>query len=107
MESKIQQKKTFKYRLLAEGAVIGLITGALISLFRLMLTAADRLRDMLVAYAGGGAGHAAICALILIAAAAAVTVLLVREPDIAGSGLPRGEAEVRGEQGGDGRPGSG
>ena len=54
----VGRAKGFRYKLIAEGAVIGLITGALISLFRLMLTCADRLRDRLVEYAAGGAGPA-------------------------------------------------
>ena len=49
------RNKGFRYRLIAEGAVIGVVTGALISMFRLMLTGADKLRDIMVIYAGGGA----------------------------------------------------
>ena len=90
--------KGFRYKLIAEGAVIGLITGALISLFRLMLTLADQLRDRLAAYAAGGIGPALVLALILIAAAAVITALLVAEPDIAGSGIPQVEAELRGRK---------
>ena len=92
----MQKKKNFRYKLIAEGAVIGLITGALISLFRLMLTGADRLRGILVTYAQGGAVPALVCALILVAAAVIITVLLTAEPDIAGSGIPQVEAELRG-----------
>ncbi len=94
----IRRKKKFKYTLIIEGVVIGLITGALISLFRLMLTFADRLRDVMVGYAHGGAGHAVIAAIILTVIAALVTVLLVVEPDIAGSGIPQVEAELRGRK---------
>ena len=92
----VGRTKGFRYKLIAEGAVIGLITGALISLFRLMLTCADRLRDRLVEYAAGGAGPALVMALVMIAAAALITVLLIAEPDIAGSGIPQVEAELRG-----------
>lgn len=94
----VLRNKGFKYKLIAEGAVIGLITGALISLFRSMLTGAERLRGVMVAYAHGGAGHAAIVALILIAVAAVITVLLIAEPDIAGSGIPQVESELRGQK---------
>ena len=92
------RKKGFRYRLIAEGAVIGAVTGALISLFRLMLTGADRLRDVMVSFAGTGAGPAAACALMMIAVAALVTLLLIAEPDIAGSGIPQVEAELRGQK---------
>ena len=43
----MDRKKRFKYVLIAEGALIGLITGALVSVFRLMLSGADVLRDRL------------------------------------------------------------
>jgi len=93
-----RRQKTYKYRLILEGALIGLITGALISVFRLMLTGADTIRDRMVEFAGSGAGPALIIALILIAVAAVITVLLVVEPDIAGSGIPQVEGELRGQK---------
>ena len=43
-----RRQKSFKYRLIIEGALIGLITGALISVFRLMLAGADTIRDRMV-----------------------------------------------------------
>ena len=93
-----RHQKSYKYKMILKGALIGLITGALISVFRLMLTGADSLRGRLVAYANSGAGPAVIAALILIAIAAVVTVLLVIEPDIAGSGIPQVEGELRGQK---------
>lgn len=93
-----RHQKSYKYRLILKGTLIGFITGVLISVFRLMLTGADALRDRMVEYAGSGAGHAAVIALILIAAAAVITVLLVIEPDIAGSGIPQVEGELRGQK---------
>ena len=92
----IRRKKRFKYILITEGIAIGLITGALISVFRLMLTGADTLRSRLADYAHSGAGAALVCALVLLAAAATVALLLGFEPDIAGSGIPQVEAELRG-----------
>ena len=93
-----RHQKSYKYKMILKGALIGLITGALISVFRLMLMGADSLRGRLVAYANSGAGPAVIAALILIAIAAVVTVLLVIEPDIAGSGIPQVEGELRGQK---------
>ena len=93
-----RRQKTYKYRLILEGALIGLITGALISVFRLMLTGADALRDRMVEFAGSGLGPALIIALILIVVTAVITVLLVTEPDIAGSGIPQVEGELRGQK---------
>ena len=95
----LDRRKRFKYVLIAEGTLIGLITGALISVFRLMLTGADRLRGMLAGYMHeGGLPAALLCALILIVIAIIVSWLLGREPDIAGSGIPQVEAELRGQK---------
>ena len=93
-----RHQKSYKYKLILEGTLIGLVTGVLISVFRLMLMGADSIRDRMVAYAGSGAGHAVLIALVLIAAAAVITVLLVIEPDIAGSGIPQVEGELRGQK---------
>ena len=95
----MDRRRKFKYVLIIEGALIGFITGALISVFRLMLTGADRLRGMLAAYVeSGGAPAALLCALVLIVIAVIVAWLLGREPDIAGSGIPQVEAELRGQK---------
>jgi H+/Cl- antiporter ClcA len=95
----LDRREKFKYVLIAEGTLIGFITGALISVFRLMLTGADRLRGILPAYVKeGGLPAALLCALVLIAIAMIVSWLLGREPDIAGSGIPQVEAELRGQK---------
>ena len=79
----LDRRRNFKYVLIAEGTLIGFITGALISVFRLMLTGADKLRGMLTEYVhGGGIIAALVCALILIAIAVIVSWLLGKEPDI-------------------------
>ncbi len=92
----LRRRDSFKYTIVAEGVLIGLITGALISVFRLMLMYADQLRDRLVDHVN--AGHAAAGILVLILIAAAVSLLLGAEPDIAGSGIPQVEAELRGQK---------
>ncbi|MBQ3370298.1 MAG: ClC family H(+)/Cl(-) exchange transporter [Mogibacterium sp.] len=95
----LDRRKKFKYVLIAEGTLIGFITGALISVFRLMLTWADKLRGMLADYVqDGGAAAALVCALVLIAIAIIVAWMLGKEPDIAGSGIPQVEAELRGQK---------
>ena len=94
----LRRRDSFKYVLVAEGVLIGLITGALISVFRLMLIYADRLRDRMTEFAGTGFGAAAVCALIMICLTVIITLLLNWEPDIAGSGIPQVEAELRGQK---------
>lgn len=95
----LERRKKFKYVLIAEGALIGFITGALISVFRLMLTGADRLRSMLADHVQqGGLPAALLCAAVLLVIALIVSWLLGKEPDIAGSGIPQVEAELRGQK---------
>ena len=92
----LRRRDSFKYTIVAEGVLIGLITGALISVFRLMLIYADQLRDRMVEYVN--AGHAAAGAAVLIIIAAVITLLLSAEPEIAGSGIPQVEAELCGQK---------
>jgi H+/Cl- antiporter ClcA len=96
--SNLLRRDRFKYSIIAEGVLIGLITGALISVFRLMLIYADQLRDRMTGFARSGWLAALICALIMLAAAAVITALLSWEPDIAGSGIPQVEAELMGQK---------
>ncbi len=94
----LKERKSFKYKLIIEGALIGFITGALISVFRLALTYADEARGRLAEAASDMRGGMLILAAVLIAITALVTVLLIWEPDIAGSGIPQTEAELRGQK---------
>ena len=94
----LRRRDSFKYAIVGEGVIIGLITGALVSVFRLMLMGADVLRDRMVEYAEGGAARAALAALILLCIAGVISVLLGWEPEIAGSGIPQVEAELKGQK---------
>ena len=85
----LRRRDKFKYKLVVEGVFIGLITGVLVSVFRLMLTNADALRDRLVTFVNGGSGSISGVAAIVIGVVvmllitAAVSWLLGAEPDIA------------------------
>ena len=94
----LRRRDSFKYAIVGEGVIIGLITGALVSVFRLMLMGADVLRDRMVEYAEGGAARAALAALILLCIAGVISVLLGWGPESAGSGIPQGEAELKGQK---------
>ncbi|MBQ6389338.1 MAG: ClC family H(+)/Cl(-) exchange transporter [Mogibacterium sp.] len=100
----LRRRDKFKYKLVVEGVFIGLITGVLVSVFRLMLTNADALRDRLVTFVNGGSGSISGVAAIVIGVVvmllitAAVSWLLGAEPDIAGSGIPQVEAELKGQK---------
>ena len=114
----------FRYSLVWEGVVIGLIAGGIISVFRWLLILAEDGRNHLTAWmhgttwtaAGAAAdgstagtlaelasmpvlpGRAAVCAGVLLAVLAVVTILLELEPEIAGSGIPQVEAELMGRK---------
>ena len=94
----LRRRDNFKYVLVLEGVLIGLITGALISVFRLMLTGADYLRGKVVEALDAGVLPALLTALGLIILTLIITALLGAEPDIAGSGIPQVEAELKGQK---------
>ncbi len=89
----LRRRDRFRYILIGEGVLIGLVTGVLISVFRLMLVGAETLRNRLVA-----ADAPLLCALVLLCIAVLVTALLEVEPEIAGSGIPQVEAELQGQK---------
>ena len=66
----LRRRESFKYSIIAEGVLIGLITGALISVFRLMLIGADQLRDRMTGFARTGWPALFLCVLAVMAAAA-------------------------------------
>ena len=90
--SNLLRRDRFKYSIIAEGVLIGLITGALISVFRLMLIYADRARDVMVQYVTSG--HALAGAAVLLLIAVIICLLLGAEPEIAGSGIPQVAARL-------------
>lgn len=94
----LRRRDNFKYVIVAEGVVIGLITGALISVFRLVLIGADELRGRMIEFAGSGIGTAVLAGVIMLVLAGVISVLLGWEPEIAGSGIPQVEAELRGQK---------
>ena len=93
----LRRRDSFKYVLVIEGVLIGVITGALISVFRLMLTWADGMREKMAGMAGSGPVPL-IYGAVLIVIIVIIAVLLELEPDIAGSGIPQVEAELRGQK---------
>ena len=94
----LRRRDRFKYILVVEGVLIGLITGALISVFRLMLTGADSVRNRMAEAATGSTGAALIWLAVILVLTIVITILLEVEPDIAGSGIPQVEAELRGQK---------
>lgn len=94
----LRRRESFKYILIVEGVFIGLISGALISVFRLMLIYADNIRSRAAYLISSDLRWAFLWAVILLLITMAVSLLLRAEPDIGGSGIPQVEAELRGRK---------
>lgn len=92
----LQRKKQFQYAIVGEGIVIGTIVGVVISVFRLMLIYADEARNIVAEHARAGAAGALCMVVMLVVLALVITRLLDWESDIAGSGIPQVEGELKG-----------
>ena len=88
--------RRFQVTLVWEGVLVGLVGGAVVTLYRLALSGAERLLRALTSAAAGDAalmvGWLAVLALILVV----VSALLRWEPATSGSGIPQVDAEVEG-----------
>lgn len=93
----LKRRETFKYELIGEGIIIGIIVGAVIAAFRLMITIADSWRGRLVEYAHTGAAGAALCAFVFCLITVLTALILKFSPDVSGSGIPQVEAELKGQ----------
>ena len=86
----------FKYRMVFDGILVGFLTGAVVSVFRKILSYADDFRSIVIREAHDSTGML-ITALLILAALTAITVLMYRkEPMISGSGIPQVKAELMG-----------
>lgn len=92
----LKQRETFKYKLILEGAVIGVLVGFVIAMFRLLLIQADKVRNFVVAAVQAEPRMMIFAAILLIAVAGIITYLLKFAPDISGSGIPQIEGELKG-----------
>lgn len=97
-DSPVQRRfsRRFQVSLVCEGALVGLVGGAVVTLYRVALSFAERLmRDLTGTAAGSPAlvvAWIALLAVILLI----VCRLLLWEPMTAGSGIPQVDAEVEG-----------
>lgn len=90
-------RTSFKYRLVLEGIVVGIIAGVVVGTFRWLLTIAEQMRRKLVIFANGSMQGALITFILLVFIAVLVALLLKYEPEISGSGIPQVEGEMKGQ----------
>ncbi len=86
-----------KYRLIVEGIAVGILTGILVSLFRMALTEADRIRNLLLDAAHTKVSVVLWCLLLLFFLTVAVSFIVTREPLCSGSGIPQVKGELEGK----------
>ncbi len=88
--------RRFQVSLVAEGALVGLFGGAVVTLYRLALSGAEELLRTVTSFAASSplliAGWFAVLAVLLVV----VCRLLIWEPGTSGSGIPQIDAEVEG-----------
>lgn len=88
--------RRFQVSLVFEGALVGLLTGGVITLYRIALSWGERtLRGLLAYIQGNYLGILGLVAL-LVFAMLAVGALMMWEPNTVGSGIPQVDAEVAG-----------
>lgn len=92
----ITLSKKLRYRLILEGAVIGVFAGIVTSLYRLVLTYADKICGTVYTFARQN-WLSCVIVFVCLAAAAVLCGLIVRsEPMIKGSGIPQVEGKLLG-----------
>lgn len=88
--------RRFQVNLVGEGALVGLIGGGVVTLYRLSLSAAERLLRQVTGAAAGNAPLMAAWAVALLGILLVVRALMRWEPVTSGSGIPQVDAEVMG-----------
>lgn len=92
----IDRVKEFKYALFVEGLIVGVLTGLVVGCFRWLLGKAEAIKGILVGLTDNGLAGGVLLAAVLFLAAIIVSLLLIKEPEIGGSGIPQVEGELKG-----------
>lgn len=88
--------RRFQVNLVGEGALVGLIGGGVVTLYRLSLSAAERLLRQITGAAAGSVTLMVAWMLALLVILLVVRALMRWEPATSGSGIPQVDAEVMG-----------
>lgn len=93
----INRYRSFRYALILEGIAVGAVSGAVVVLFRYLLSFGDQILHRVLAYGKDHIWFVPVWFVILAAAALAVALFLQWESFISGSGIPQVEGEMIGE----------
>lgn len=86
----------FRYKLVLEGVAIGVLSGLVVVLFRLVLEHMEELLSHVTDYIHHHPSFLFVWFLILFVGACVITLLLKWEPMISGSGIPQLDGEIQG-----------
>ena len=92
----IRRFRSFRYSLVVEGIVVGVLAGMVTVLFRLALEQADTILYHILDFGKQNRWFIPIWLVVLAAVSLLVTLLLKWEPLISGSGIPQVEGEMQG-----------
>ncbi|MCI2173225.1 MAG: ClC family H(+)/Cl(-) exchange transporter [Atopobiaceae bacterium] len=87
----------FQVNMVWEGALVGLIGGAIVTLYRLALSGAEWLLRQIIAYCTGDVMRVALWVVALLGILLVIGRLMLWEPYSVGSGIPQVDAEVMGK----------
>ena len=96
IDKNLNRVRSFRYALLVEAIAVGILTGTVVGCFRWLLGKAENVKEMLLELTDKGLTGGLALGSILALLAICVTVLLIAEPEIGGSGIPQVEGELRG-----------
>ena len=86
----------FRYKLVAEGVLVGIVVGLVVVFFRLALEFLESFLSKAVEFAGSNPWFIPVWFAVLTVAAGVTTLLLKWEPMISGSGIPQLDGEIQG-----------
>lgn len=87
----------FQVKLVGEGALVGLLGGGVVTLYRLSLSGAETLLRSVIAWATGSPLRIALWVAVLALILVIVCKLMLWEPYSQGSGIPQTDVEVMGK----------
>ena len=86
--------RRFQVALVLEGLLVGVVAGGVVTLYRLVLSGAERVLRLATGAAAGNPMLMAAWFAVLAVLLACVSALIVWEPATSGSGIPQIDAEV-------------
>lgn len=92
----MERVRQFKYAMVLESICVGILTGVIVGCFRWLLSKGELVKGVLLKLTDAGLTGGLILAAVLVLVALIVTALIVIEPEIAGSGIPQVEGELKG-----------